>query len=89
MSDCVSFPLETAADQLGVNRRTLIEWLRAHPRDANGQPFYRCAGRTKLFTDSDVRRIDAHLVREWFHKSEELLAYISQRKNAKSDELSP
>jgi hypothetical protein len=59
--DRVSFPLETAAERLGVTRRWLMEWLRKHPWDAHGTPFYRCAGKTKLFTPGDVARIHAAL----------------------------
>jgi hypothetical protein len=51
------FPLDIAAQRLGVTKRWLMEWLRVHPCDDLGRPFYRKAGRTKLFTDSDVRRI--------------------------------
>jgi hypothetical protein len=29
-----------AADQLRKSKRWLLEWLRAHPADNDGQPFY-------------------------------------------------
>jgi hypothetical protein len=56
-----SFPLEIAAEKLGVTRRQLMEWLRRHPRDAAGRAFYGRMGRVKLFTEDDLARILAAL----------------------------
>jgi integrase len=53
----VSFPADVAAARLGVKRRWLMEWLRANPCDQYGDPFYRIAGKGKLFTDADLTRI--------------------------------
>jgi len=57
----ITFNLDTAAARIGVTRRWLLEWLWKHPCDANGTPFYRRAGRTKLFTEADCARIVAAL----------------------------
>jgi hypothetical protein len=56
-----SFPIKTAAEKLGVTRRWLMEWLRSHPCDASGCPFYRLAGRAKLFTEGNLGCIYAAL----------------------------
>src|SRR5438309_8005690 len=53
--------LEEVAERLCVTRRWLLEWLWKHPCDANGTPYYRSAGRTKLFTEIDYSRIAAAL----------------------------
>jgi hypothetical protein len=58
-SAVISFPLETAAARLGVTRRRLMEWLRFHPYDSSGRAFYGSMGRTKLFTEDDLHRINA------------------------------
>jgi hypothetical protein len=57
----IAFDLSQAAEMLGVNRRWLLEWLWKHPCDSNGTPYYRKAGRTKLFRESEVARIYAAL----------------------------
>ena len=51
------YVIEEVAAELRVKKRWLAEFLRAHPCDQYGEPFYRLAGRVKLFTDSDVARI--------------------------------
>jgi hypothetical protein len=56
-----SFPLEIAAEKLGVTRRRLMEWLRSHRYDSCGHPFYGSMGRAKLFTEDDLARILAAL----------------------------
>src|SRR5882672_4242978 len=61
MTKPLAVPLEKAAEQLGIGRRWLLEWLWKHPCDANGTPFYRKAGRTKIFTETDIARIHATL----------------------------
>jgi hypothetical protein len=53
--------LTQAAAELGVKRRWLMEWLRGRPCDRGGVPFYRIAGKEKLFTESDLKRILAAL----------------------------
>ena len=49
--------LEEVAAELRVKKRWLTDFLRAHPRDEYGEPFFRLAGRVKLFTESDISRI--------------------------------
>jgi hypothetical protein len=55
------FTLEQVAAELHKTKAWLQEWLSRHPYDANGTPFYRKAGRTKLFRRSDIDRIYASL----------------------------
>jgi hypothetical protein len=46
-------------------RRWLLEWLREHPTDVHGRPFYAILGRSKRFTGDDVMRLlDAILTLE-------------------------
>jgi hypothetical protein len=53
------YTLDRAAQRLHISRRTLQDWLRAHPADPAGQPFYSVIGRTKTFDDGDIARIRA------------------------------
>jgi hypothetical protein len=53
--------LDEAAAELRKSRRWLLDWLRAHPRDGNGQLFYTPAGRDKLLHDTDIARIEIAL----------------------------
>src|SRR5436190_18754991 len=46
-----------AARKLHKSRRWLQEWLRNHPADRLGQPFYSPLGRTKTFDENDIARI--------------------------------
>jgi hypothetical protein len=46
-----------AAERLRKTPRWLTSWLRGNPQDANGIPYCRQAGRTRLFTETDVARI--------------------------------
>src|SRR5713226_1970085 len=55
--------LDRVVERLDVTRRWLLEWLRKYPCDQNGTPFYRSAGRTKLFTETDIARLEATLPR--------------------------
>ena len=48
-----------AARELRKSRRWLQDWLRDHPVDAAGIPFYAPLGRTKTFSVSDLERIRA------------------------------
>jgi hypothetical protein len=53
-------PYKTIGEAAAVLRkgpRWLASWLKAHPVDRHGEPFYHSAGRTKLFTDHDIDRI--------------------------------
>jgi hypothetical protein len=47
------------AECLRMTPRRLMEWLRAHPHDHHGEPFYSPMGRTKTFDESDIARIRA------------------------------
>jgi hypothetical protein len=51
------FTMHEAAERLHKSRRWLQDWLREHPADRFGRPFYAPLGRTKVFTDDDLRRI--------------------------------
>src|SRR6266849_9603572 len=57
----LAFPLDVAAERLGLKRRWLQDWLREHPCDVHGIAFYRSAGKAKLFTETDLVRILATL----------------------------
>jgi hypothetical protein len=45
------YNMEEAAEWLHKSRRWLQDWLRDHPADSLGKPFYAQLGRTKVFTD--------------------------------------
>jgi hypothetical protein len=51
--------LAEAAAELRKSRRWLQDWLRDHPVDASGIPFYAPLGRAKTFDDTDLARIRA------------------------------
>src|SRR5262249_14103044 len=53
------YTLDEVAQHLHKSRRWLQDWLRAHPADRSGKPFYAPLGRTKTFDDSDIARIRA------------------------------
>src|SRR3569833_2758449 len=53
--------LDEAAAELRKSRRWLQQWLRTHPRDKHGEPFYTPAGRDKLLHDTDIARIELAL----------------------------
>jgi hypothetical protein len=50
-----------AARELRKGKRWLRDWLKAHPHDDAGTPFFAQAGRDKLFTPTDIDRIDQAL----------------------------
>ena len=56
--------LEEAAEELRTKPRWLREWLRAHPADKNGEPFYTPVGRDKVFHQTDIARIEGVLREE-------------------------
>ena len=56
-----AFTLLEAADRLRKSKRWLLEWLRKHPADRNGEPFYTPVGRDKIFHQADIARIEAAL----------------------------
>src|SRR5579863_8080980 len=49
--------IEEAAERLHKGPRWLRNWLRKHPADAAGRPFYVAVGRTILLSPNDVDRI--------------------------------
>ena len=51
--------LVKAADALGCKRRWLEYWLKSHPVDATGNPFYVPVAGRKTFEDADIARIRA------------------------------
>ena len=53
------YDMDQAAWRLHKSRRWLQDWLRDHPADQFGQPFYSPLGRTKTFDDADLVRIRA------------------------------
>ena len=56
--------VDEAAADLRKTPRWLREWLRAHPADKSGEPYYTPAGRDKLFHPSDIARIELALREE-------------------------
>jgi hypothetical protein len=50
--------VEEAAAELRESRRWLPTWLRTHPVDAKGEPYYTPVGRDKIFHEADVARIE-------------------------------
>src|SRR5215470_12501174 len=55
----VLYSMDEAAARLHKSRRWLQDWLRDHPVDGRGEPFYSPLGRTKTFDDNDLERIRA------------------------------
>lgn len=53
--------LEEAAHHLRTSRRWLLTWLRDHPRDKAGEPYFTPVGRAKLFHQADIARIERDL----------------------------
>jgi len=49
--------MDDTASRLHKSRRWLQDWLRNHPVDRNGEPFYTPLGRTKTFDERDIQRI--------------------------------
>src|SRR5438045_7317618 len=49
--------MSEAATELRKSRRWLQDWLRDHPVDRYGVPFYSPLGRAKLFGEADLNRI--------------------------------
>jgi hypothetical protein len=55
--------LNETAKVFGKSRRWLQKWLRDHPVDSKGKPFYSQVGRTKWFRRNDIDRIlDANMI---------------------------
>jgi hypothetical protein len=51
------FTIDQAAERLRKSRKWLQEWLCKHPSSWSGMPYYAAIGRTKLFTDENIRWI--------------------------------
>ncbi len=49
------------AEALRKTPRWLREWLRAHPADPDGEPYYTPVGRNKIFHETDIARIELAL----------------------------
>ena len=49
---------EAAAQLMAPSTRWLADWLRAHPRDKSGEPYYTPVGRDKVFRSDDIARIE-------------------------------
>jgi hypothetical protein len=53
--------LDEAAAELRKSARWLLEWLRKHPTDKAGEPYYTPVGRDKIFHQADIARIEGAL----------------------------
>ena len=51
------FTMNEVAKRLRKTRRWLQDQLREHPEDSRGVPFFRNAGRSKLFTEESITRL--------------------------------
>jgi hypothetical protein len=51
------FTIDQAAERLRKSGKWLQEWLCEHPTSWSGMPYYAAIGRTKLFTDENIRWI--------------------------------
>lgn len=53
--------IQETADRLCKSKRWLLEWLRKHPADKGGEPYYTPVGRDKIFHQTDIARIEGAL----------------------------
>lgn len=53
--------LDEAAESLRKTPRWLLEWLRKHPADKTGEPYFTPVGRDKIFHPVDIQRIELAL----------------------------
>jgi hypothetical protein len=53
--------LNEAAETLRKTPRWLMEWLRKHPTDKIGEPYFTPVGRDKIFHQTDISRIELAL----------------------------
>ena len=51
-----TYDITDAAERLGVSKRWLQKFLRQHPVDTSGVPFYIPIGNRKRFTERDLER---------------------------------
>jgi len=54
--------LKEVASALRKSERWLWDWLKKHPQDRDGRPFFRLAGRTKILTAEDITRLSEALL---------------------------
>src|SRR6266705_3539813 len=57
MTTLILLTVEEVAQRLHKSPRWLQDFLRDHPTGPDGRPFFRLAGRTRLFSESDVGRL--------------------------------
>jgi transposase len=53
----LTYTIKDAAERLGVSKRWLQKFLRKHPADKDGVPFYVPFGNRKRLTERDLERI--------------------------------
>lgn len=53
----LTYTIKDAAERLGVSKRWLQKFLRKHPTDKDGVPFYVPFGNRKRLTERDLERI--------------------------------
>ena len=53
----LTYTIKDAAERLGVSKRWLQKFLRNHPADKDGIPFYVPIGNRKRLTERDLERI--------------------------------
>ena len=53
----LTYSIKDAAQRLGVSKRWLQQFLRKHPTDKDGIPFYVPIGNRKRFTERDLERV--------------------------------
>jgi hypothetical protein len=76
--------LKEVAAELRKTPRWLLEWLRAHPRDAQGEPYYTPVGRDKIFHPNDITRIESALRGELQCRSNSGRRALAKRRIMKS-----
>ena len=78
------YTLEEAANELRKTRRWLNEWLRAHPVDSEGEPFFTPVGRDKILRSTDITRIELALREELKRRSSSGRRVRAKRQTTKS-----
>jgi hypothetical protein len=48
------YSMDEAAKRRSISRRTLQDWLKVHPLDGRGMPFYSPFGNRKTFDEGDL-----------------------------------
>jgi hypothetical protein len=78
--------LPEAAERLRKSKRWLLEWLRKHPADKAGEPYYTPVGRDKIFHQADIARIEFALRGEVKCRSVSGRRVPAKRRTLKSEE---